>query len=374
MSHHTPVVAGFTLEALIKHLKAGLTKQLAYAGSSRKVYAQMQAELAVVPVASVGTVATENPFAAAEELESEPAAAGGISIGAKLGRLRHKFEDAEIPEVQMFADEYQYHAKWLEFVANNPTLECGKGQVGFFKTPLAVDVDLGADAWRKIELFSSQTHATYALDVDGYTPVSKGELGDGTFAIVRPETLGLPAGTRTALQTRAYITDANAETGADKLFWFLKGLVIVDPDATSDRLSLTDGYGRSDLLAAGQTLTLEQMTDISEYNPKGRVGIQTLTYEGVKGWGKFFNPAARISANDSRQALDGERLTAAGMPIKFLPVTEIIRISRGLLEGLVTIKWVRAAKQLASKGRVCKLLYFDQVHCARRYLCAIHLF
>ena len=225
----------------------------------------------------------------------------------------------------------------------------GKADTGIYPTEGAVRFELGSDDWRLIDFVRTSTEATYALPLKGLR-FTKGDkaLGDGVIGRVRPATLKALTGKEvvlngredTYLQVRAFIFDNLAileggtllpDTACRKVF---KGLLHVTNNTNVELFAPEAGYGKLHTVTHDDTVIIEQMLDVRDYSPRGRVSTQAGAYEGVKGWYEHFQAGYTYAADET---FDGARMVLAGAPVYFLPISEVIRVARGVFQALVSI-------------------------------------
>ena len=214
---------------------------------------------------------------------------------------------------------------------------CGKGTEGLYRPEDGVEFDLGADQWRAVDFLRAPSTRTFELPLS-LVQVGPHGLGDGVVAKVTPERAGLPEGTVTALQVRGLVRRDS------KVVAVYKGLVIVRPGDES--IAVKDGYGRISSLLPTDVIEIHVMLDVDEYSPRGKVGMQSLYYEGAPEWETRFAAGAVINPS----ATDGGRLLEAGLPVRFLPVMELLGVGHQLIGNMLALPQGHRRKVVPAQG------------------------
>jgi hypothetical protein len=238
--------------------------------------------------------------------------------------------------------EDDYRARMASWLKDYPTA-CGRGHVGFHQGSSGQEFDLGDAMWRLKDFIQATSQRAFSLELadtsiglnwDRATgkPGNKAILGDGILGRVHPARVGLPDDCVTALQCRGFIKGDHG-----KIVWVAKGLLLVDAEY-KEVIALADGYGRPELVDVNRhELVIHQMVDARDYNPEGRVAMQSLYYEGVPGWETRFSQS--LILNSSSPARDEyQKLLQADMPLRFLGAATTIGLLKAVFDQVVTIK------------------------------------
>lgn len=264
-----------------------------------------------------------------------------VKFGPEHGRL-------SLPDWGELSDpenggEDAYMAQWhdaMEQVRNEFGLPIGKGHVGIRQVATSRVFDLGTHQWRLIDFLRAPTRRPenpYVLELaPGRMLMTPDDvtLGDGTWAWVRPETIGyagdLGEGGETLLQNRAFIWDADGV--CRQIF---KGLIKVSRNLKCEYFAPKAGYGTLRSAQWGDRIEIHPMVDATEYSPKqARVSDQRGSYDGIPGWYKRITPGLNLNLNPN---IDGARMILSGAPIGMLPLAERIRVVRESMDAALTL-------------------------------------
>ncbi|GAA5500491.1 hypothetical protein Dxin01_00212 [Deinococcus xinjiangensis] len=238
-----------------------------------------------------------------------------------------------------------YAAAWqdcMEAARNEFGLPIGKGEIGIRRIEGSIDLQLGGDDYRKIDFLratSARPTNPYLLEVDPaklLLTADDSALGDGIWAVVKPETIGYEGdlGIRgeTLIQNRAFIFNSE-RTAVVKVF---KGLIKVSRNTKHEYFSPSAGYGTLHQTGYGDVIEIHPMVDAENYSPAtGRVGDQNGTYSGTPEWYTHIKPGLNLRLNE---AYDGARAILGGSAIGQLPANEIERVCRAVLRSSLEIR------------------------------------
>ncbi len=250
------------------------------------------------------------------------------NIGQELGYERINLDE--------LIDSFESKEKMGSWLAAHPEFISGKSGKGFQAGHNAIGVELGPDSWRVQDLLSWDFSDAMEFKLDGMNITKeKQELGDGIFARVHPERLGLPAGTKKdAWQVRAFQNE-RLLGGVVCAFW--KGIILIDPDQ-DETIGKWDGYGNLNYFRTTENLQLRVLAKASEMHLRARVGMQAIAYSGVSGWQYTFKHRECLNFDTRVGTKGSERLAALGLPAMFAPSTSLNKAAFALFEGATFVE------------------------------------
>lgn len=257
-----------------------------------------------------------------------------VSFGGDSGRpaLPNWIDFMKSNDVEGYLEAWHSVMKTAE---NQYGLPVGKGDKGFRQIDGSKVFDLGKHQWRLVDLLRSPTMRpenpyVFHLDIASTSFTAKDtDLGDGTWAWVRPSTIGyegLVGNEETLLQAKGFIWSDDGV--CRKVF---KGLVKVTNAISRDYLSVPSGYGPLEV-EYGMDVEIHPMTDVKYYNPApGRLGDQRGSYDGITDWGddkmNWWDAMRPGMTLRLMEGTDGAKMVQAGANIGQLPLTDRIQIA-----------------------------------------------